>query len=114
MRSTDWGQTLKETLAANPGLKLGEISKLASKAHHEKRQALATKTKIEGKTNPTTATKRKCTRWEYPGESKALEGLVGADPALPPTPMPRRKRLREKTTVPHPTARRRVTKGDVN
>ena len=98
MGSTDWGQTLKETLTANPGLTLGEVSKLASKAHHEKRQALATKTIIEGNTNPVAATKRKCVRWEYPGESKALDGLVGAPPAQP-----------------HPTGGKRIRrKGDVN
>ncbi len=93
------GQTLKETLAANPGLKLGEVSRLASKSHHEKRAALANKTKVKGKTDPMTATKRICTCWEYPGEeSKALDGLVGAPPAAPSLA----------------TRRRIAMKGDVN
>jgi hypothetical protein len=72
MRASDWGESLKEARKANPTLSNGEISTIASKIHHEKRKAAATRRRISGKTMKefTEADERHCVKWEYPGEGK--------------------------------------------
>ena len=69
MKASDWGESLKEARAANPGLSLGKISTIASKIHHEKRKALATKTRVTGKAAKKDPS-RHCVKWEYNGEGK--------------------------------------------
>ena len=69
MKATDWGESLKEAWGANPGMSQGQISTIASKIHHEKRKALATRSRVTGKAAKKDPS-RHCVKWEYKGEGK--------------------------------------------
>ena len=79
MKAADWGESLKEAtaqykaaLAPGEKFELGKVVQIASKIHHEKRKAKATRRRVTGKTMKefTEANERHCVKWEYPGEGR--------------------------------------------
>ena len=69
MKAADWKESLKVAADENPGKSLGEISQIASKLHHKKRAAAATRHRVTGKAAKKEPA-RHCVKWEYEGEKK--------------------------------------------